>query len=96
MPHRAKIKGTLLYDGSANPSISTTSDTLLAEADNKGGVSNTANTHGKNNVPFSNFTISQNQEKSNKNDKLKHFSCDKSAFSNGNKYSYGIDLIPYT
>ena len=50
MPHRAKIKGTLLYDGSANPSISTTSDTLLAEADNKGGVSNTANTHGKNNV----------------------------------------------
>jgi len=58
MPHRAKIKGALLYDGSANPSIATTSDTLLAETDNKGGVSNTANTHGKNNVPFSNFTIS--------------------------------------
>ena len=58
MPRRAKIKGTLLYDGSANPSIATTGDTLLAEANNKGGVSNTANTHGKNNVPFSNFTIS--------------------------------------
>lgn len=67
MPHRAKIKGTLLYDGSANPSIATTGDTLLAEADNKGGVSNTANTHGKNNVPSSNFTIPQNQDKGNEN-----------------------------
>lgn len=67
MPHRAKIKGTLLYDGSANPSIATTGDTLLAEADNKGGVSNTANTHGKNNVPSSNSTIPQNQNKGNEN-----------------------------
>lgn len=67
MPHRAKIKGTLLYDGSANPSIATTDDTLLAEADNKGGVSNTANTHGKNNVPSSNSTIPQNQDKGNEN-----------------------------
>lgn len=67
MPHRAKIKGTLLYDGSANPSIATTGDTLLAEADNKGGVSNTANTHGKNNVPSSNSTIPQNQDKGNEN-----------------------------
>lgn len=65
MPHRAKIKGTLLYDGSANPSIATTDDTLLAEADNKGGVSNTANTHGKSNVPSSNSTIPQNQDKGN-------------------------------
>lgn len=65
MPHRAKIKGTLLYDGSANPSIATTGDTLLAEADNKGGVSNTANTHGKNNVPSSTSTIPQNQDKGN-------------------------------
>lgn len=69
MPHRAKIKGTLLYDGSANPSIATTDDTLLAEADNKGGVSNTANTHGKNNVPSSNSTIPQNQDKGNENPK---------------------------
>lgn len=67
MPHKAKIKGTLLYDGSANPSIATTGDTLLAEADNKGGVSNTANTHGKNNVPSSNSTIPQNQNKGNEN-----------------------------
>lgn len=67
MPHRAKIKGTLLYDGSANPSIATTGDTLLAEADNKGGVSNTANTYGKNNVPSSNSTIPQNQNKGNEN-----------------------------
>ena len=67
MPHRAKIKGTLLYDGSANPSIATTGDTLLAEADNKGGVSNTANTHGKNNVPSSTSTIPQNQDKGNEN-----------------------------
>lgn len=70
MPHRAKIKGTLLYDGSANPSIATTDDTLLAEADNKGGVSNTANTHGKNNVPSSNSTIPQNQDKGNENPKV--------------------------
>ncbi len=70
MPHRAKIKGTLLYDGSANLSIATTGDTLLAEADNKGGVSNTANTHGKNNVPSSNSTIPQNQDKGNENPKV--------------------------
>lgn len=70
MPHRAKIKGTLLYDGSANPSIATTDDTLLAEADNKGGVSNTANTHGKNNVPSTNSTIPQNQDKGNENPKV--------------------------
>lgn len=64
MPHKAKIKGTLLFDGSANPSITTTSDTLLAKTGDKGGAGNNANTHGKNNVPSSTSNISQEQKPS--------------------------------
>lgn len=62
MPHRAKIKGTLLFDGSANPSTATTDGTLLDNANKKGGVETLPNTHEKNNVP-STPSIAQAEEK---------------------------------
>lgn len=53
MPHKIKIKGTLLFDGSANPSADTANGTLLADTNNNGGVGITANTHEKSNIPSS-------------------------------------------
>ena len=64
MPHKAKIKGTLLFDGSANPSAVTTDGTLLEETNKNGGVGASPNTHGKNKIPFSASNIPSEQEKS--------------------------------
>jgi hypothetical protein len=52
MPHKDNIKGTLLFDGSANPSAATANGTLLEESNNKGGVTTSPNTHAKSNVPI--------------------------------------------
>lgn len=64
MPHKAKIKGTMLFDGSANPSAVTTNGTLLEETNKNGGVGTSPNTHGKNKIPSSVSNIPSEQEKS--------------------------------
>ena len=61
MPHRAKIKGTLLFDGSANPSTATADGTLLDESSNNGGAATSPNTHEKSNVPDAS-TVPQSQQ----------------------------------
>ena len=61
MPHRAKIKGTLLFDGSANPSTATADGTLLDESSKNGGAATSPNTHEKSNVPDAS-TVPQNQQ----------------------------------
>ena len=66
MPHRPKINGTLLFDGSANPSAATTDDTLLEEINKNGGVDTSPNTHGKSKVP-SVSTISPEEAESKEN-----------------------------
>ena len=66
MPHRPKINGTLLFDGSANPSAATTDDTLLEEINKNGGVDTSPNTHGKSTVP-SVSTISPEEAESKEN-----------------------------
>lgn len=62
MPHNPKIKGTLLFDGSAIPSTATTNGTLLDGTNDNGGVEAPPNTHGKSNVPTSDTSVSQGQE----------------------------------
>ena len=62
MPHNPKIKGTLLFDGSANPPSTTTDGALLEETDKTGGVGTSPNTHGKSNV-LSDSSVSQEEEK---------------------------------
>ena len=63
MPHRAKIKGTLLYDASATATAATTDGTLLANnIQNGGDVSANANAN-KESVPSVDSTISQKEEK---------------------------------
>lgn len=59
-------KGTLLFDGSANPSAATTDDTLLEEINKNGGVDTSPNTHGRSKVP-STATISSEPEESKEN-----------------------------
>ena len=66
MPHRPKINGTLLFDGSANPSAATTDDTLLEEINKNGGVDTSPNTHGKSKVPSAS-TISPEESESKEN-----------------------------
>ena len=61
MPHRAKIKGTLLFDGNANPSTAASDGTLLDESSNNGGAATSPNTHEKNNVPDTS-TVPQSQQ----------------------------------
>ena len=61
MPHREKIKGILLFDGSANPSTATADGTLLDESSKNGGAATLPNTHEKSNVP-STPTVPQNQQ----------------------------------
>lgn len=56
----------MLFDGSANPSASTTKGTLLEETSDNGGAGTSPNTHGKNNVP-STFSVAQGQESGKKN-----------------------------
>ena len=57
----AKIKGTLLFDGSANPSTAAANGTLLDESSNNGGAATSPNTHEKSNVPDAS-TVPQNQQ----------------------------------
>ena len=69
MPYIAfarRKKGTLLFDGSANPSAVTTDDTLLEAINKNGGVDTSPNTHGRSKVP-STATISSEQEESKEN-----------------------------
>ena len=69
MPYIAfarRKKGTLLFDGSANPSAATTDDTLLEEINKNGGVDTSPNTHGRSKVP-STATISSEPEESKEN-----------------------------
>ena len=66
MPRRAKIKGTLLFDGSANPSTATANGTLLDESSDNGGAAISPNTHEKSDVP-STSTVPQNQQNVNGN-----------------------------
>ncbi len=66
MPHRAKINGTLFFDGSANPPASTTKGILLEETSDNGGAGTSPNTHGKNNVP-STLSVAQGQKSGKKN-----------------------------
>nr|DAS84512.1 MAG TPA: hypothetical protein [Caudoviricetes sp.] len=82
MPHKEKIRGTLLFDGSANPSAVTTDDTLLEETNHNGGVGTSPNTHGKSKDP-STSTISsaeveskENPLSENEREALKGFSAD--------------------
>ena len=62
----AEKKGTLLFDGSANPSAVTTDDTLLEAINKNGGVDTSPNTHGRSKVP-STATISSEPEESKEN-----------------------------
>lgn len=69
MPYIAfacRKKGTLLFDGSANPSAAATDDTLLEEINKNGGVDTSPNTHGRSKVP-STATISSEPEESKEN-----------------------------
>lgn len=70
MPHQNTIKGTLLFDGSANPPAATTNGALMAKGNNNGGVANNANTHEKSKVP-STSSVEQGQEKVNAVDDAK-------------------------
>ena len=63
MPHHPKIKGTLLFDGSATSSAVTTDSTLSREANKDGGVDPLI-AHGKNKIPSSASNILSEQEKS--------------------------------
>lgn len=58
MTYNAKIKETLIFDGSVHPSSDTTDGALLEEDDNKGGVTTSPTVHAKINVS-SNPTVSQ-------------------------------------
>lgn len=80
MPHKSKIKGTLIFDGSANPSPATTNGALSTETNNKGGVSS-AITHVKNNVP-SDFNVPQKKYTS-KSYKVSHNKAYKAIMKNG-------------
>lgn len=58
MPHNEKIKGTLIYDGSARPSAATTNGSLSVDSNNKGGVTSTI-VHANKSVPIME-NVSQN------------------------------------
>lgn len=63
MPHKEKIKGTLIYDGSSRPSTATTNSLLSSDTNNKGG-DDAEIVLAKSNVPLSDNSISQKPQES--------------------------------
>ena len=61
MPHKAKIKGTLVYDGSSRPSTATTDSLLSSDINGKGG-DDAEIVLAKPNVPLSTQSVSQPAE----------------------------------
>lgn len=61
MPHKAKIKGTLVYDGSSRPSTATTDSLLSSDTNGKGG-DDAEIVLAKPNVPLSTQSIAQPAE----------------------------------
>ena len=61
MPHKPKIKGTLVYDGSSRPSTVTTDSLLSSDTNNKGG-DDAEIVLAKPNVPFSKSSLAQTDE----------------------------------
>ena len=65
MPHKEKIKGTLVYDGSSRPSTATTNSLLSSDINNKGG-DDAEIVLAKPDVPFSANSIPPKAEESKK------------------------------
>lgn len=61
MPHKAKIKGTLVYDGSSRPSTATTDSLLSSDINGKGG-DDAEIVLAKPNVPLSTQSVAQPAE----------------------------------
>ncbi len=61
MPHKAKIKGTLIYDGSSRPSTVTTDSLLSSDTNGKGGA-DAEIVLAKPNVPLSTTSVAQQTE----------------------------------
>lgn len=61
MPHKAKIKGTLIYDGSSRPSTATTDSLLSSDINGKGG-DDVEIVLAKSNVPLSTKRVAQPAE----------------------------------
>lgn len=61
MPHKAKIKGTLVYDGSSRPSTATTDSLLSSDTNGKGG-DDAEIVLAKPNVPLSTQSVAQPAE----------------------------------
>ena len=61
MPHKAKIKGTLIYDGSSRPSTATTDSLLSSDINGKGG-DDAEIVLAKSNVPLSTQSVAQPAE----------------------------------
>ena len=65
MPHKKKIKATLIYDGGANPSSTITDRPLIRETDKNGEVGSSRNANEKINVTSSAINITQKAEERN-------------------------------
>lgn len=65
MPHKKKIKATLIYDGGANPSSTITDRPLIRETDKNGEVGSSRNANEKINVTSSATNITQKAEERN-------------------------------
>lgn len=63
MPHKEKLKGTLIYDGSTRPSTATTNGSLSADTNNEGG-DGAAIVLAKSNVPFGTSIVAQTPDNS--------------------------------
>ena len=61
MPHKVKIKGTLIYDGSSRPSTATTDSLLSSDINGKGG-DDVEIVLAKSNVPLSTKRVAQPAE----------------------------------
>lgn len=61
MPHKPKIKGTLVFDGSSRPSTVTTDSLLSSDTNNKGG-DDAEIVLAKPSVPFSKISLAQTDE----------------------------------
>lgn len=74
MPHKKKIKATLIYDGGANPSSTITDRPLIRETDKNGEVGSSRNANEKINVTSSATNITQKAEERNggKGDAVKY------------------------
>ena len=65
MPHNKKIKATLIYDGGARPSSTTTSRSLIQETSKNGGAGTSQSANEKINVTSSAINITQKAEERN-------------------------------